>query len=1196
MWDFSPTYSHDRKIVSPKLCLRFDDQESVKSSLQEAITTGVVPLNGHASSPGEVLARPAIDELPALIWIGGVDQRVTRFNSRWLQFTGCTLKQALEGGWLGGVHPEDAAQRGAAIDTAWETRAPFEMEYRLRRADGEYRWMLDHGAPRYGAGGEFQGYAGVAVDITERKRSENELRWLTKAVEQSPASVMITDLHGKIEYVNPKFTSLTGYTLDEAVGQNPRILKSGETPAGEYRRLWETVETGEWRGEFHNRKKNGELYWESASISPIRDAHGRPTHLIAVKEDITDRKRMEAELRAAEERLRVAVENAQLYVYEVDTKTGAVRTYGSDDKFLSSLRSSGDWTRAIHPDDRERTLAAHRQRLEGGPAVQLGYRLVDPDGNVRHFADHGASERDGRLIGVLEDVTKARQAEEAQARLAAIVECSSNAIFSLDAQGMVRTWNAAAEKLYGYTAAEILGRPGLELSPPEGREVSARNVAVVTAGQPFRPFETEHMRKDGVVFPINLAASPIWDSQGKPSGCSVIVRDITEQKRADQALMESQNRFRALVQNSNDVITLTDPAGVILYDSPGVFDLLGVTPEQRIGRNALETIHPDDLANLRVPRESLRGNGSRWRAQLRLRHADGSWRWCDCWASNLIDEPGVNAFVVSCRDIRELKQAETALRESEERFRGLIEDATDIIFTTDLAGNFTSVNSMGERISGYTRQEVTGTNILQYAVPECHETIVRNVMALASGEDPPAVEVELIARDGHRVFLEVSGRLQLRDGVPAGLLGIARDIGQRKRVERLEQHRREVLEMVAQNQPLETVLCRVQEMIEHYYPGVVARIWATEGSGAPECGCLKYPAAAPGDRGRFAVPIVAGNGQVFGSLQVSRFAPWQTGECDNVLLDSMAKLASIAIEHRQLTQRLAYQAQHDSLTGLPNRSLLEDRLQQAIHLARRQSRLVAVLYVDLDRFKFINDTLGHHVGDLLLEESGKRLAGAVRGSDTLARTGGDEFVAVLSSIETEHDAEIVGERILEAMRTPFMVRGHELFVSASVGLSFFPQDGEDAGQLAKARRCGHVRSQESRQKSIPALCALHDLGFQRTSGNRKPTASGARPRRTRVVLSTPISAALAPPGWRGGAAAVEPSEVGSGAPQPVHTGGRRQRADYSHQLMGPAGGLPAAPGVAARRASSGEGRGEHLRHAVCAFQPGGVDRRGAGGL
>ena len=123
------------------------------------------------------------------------------------------------------MHPEDAAQRGAAIDTAWETRAPFEMEYRLRRADGEYRWMLDHGAPRYGAGGEFQGYAGVAVDITERKRSENELRWLTKAVEQSPASVMITDLHGKIEYVNPKFTSLTGYTLDEAVGQNPRILK-----------------------------------------------------------------------------------------------------------------------------------------------------------------------------------------------------------------------------------------------------------------------------------------------------------------------------------------------------------------------------------------------------------------------------------------------------------------------------------------------------------------------------------------------------------------------------------------------------------------------------------------------------------------------------------------------------------------------------------------------------------------------------------------------------------------------------------------------------------------------------------------------------------------------------------------------------------------------------------------------------------
>jgi len=111
---------------------------------------------------------------------------------------------------------------------------------------------------------------------------------LLAAVEQSPASVVITDVCGNIEYVNPKFTELTGYTLEEALGKNPRILKSGESPAEMYEQLWRTITSGgDWRGEFHNKKKNGELYLESAVISPIRDAQGAITHFVAVKEDIT---------------------------------------------------------------------------------------------------------------------------------------------------------------------------------------------------------------------------------------------------------------------------------------------------------------------------------------------------------------------------------------------------------------------------------------------------------------------------------------------------------------------------------------------------------------------------------------------------------------------------------------------------------------------------------------------------------------------------------------------------------------------------------------------------------------------------------------------------------------------------------------------------------------------------------------------
>ncbi len=147
----------------------------------------------------------------------------------------------------------------------------------------------------------------VYNDITEQKKAEDSLRKLSAAIEQSPSTIVITDTFGKIEYVNPKFSETTGYTREEAIGENPRVLKSGELPAEKYKQLWESISSGlDWRGEFHNKRKNGDLYWEQASISAVKNSAGEITHFLAIKEDITARKAMEAEL----EKARVTAENA----------------------------------------------------------------------------------------------------------------------------------------------------------------------------------------------------------------------------------------------------------------------------------------------------------------------------------------------------------------------------------------------------------------------------------------------------------------------------------------------------------------------------------------------------------------------------------------------------------------------------------------------------------------------------------------------------------------------------------------------------------------------------------------------------------------------------------------------------------------------------------------------------------------------
>ena len=155
--------------------------------------------------------------------------------------------------------------------------------------DGRVSWASSTKMPLRDATGNITGIMGISRDITERKLAEEQLRQLSSAVEHSPASIVITDPAGNIEYVNPKFTAVTGYSLAEVLGKNPRILKSGETPAEEYQRMWRAIASGgEWQGEFHNRKKNGELFWESASLSSILDGSGKVAHFVAVKEDITE--------------------------------------------------------------------------------------------------------------------------------------------------------------------------------------------------------------------------------------------------------------------------------------------------------------------------------------------------------------------------------------------------------------------------------------------------------------------------------------------------------------------------------------------------------------------------------------------------------------------------------------------------------------------------------------------------------------------------------------------------------------------------------------------------------------------------------------------------------------------------------------------------------------------------------------------
>lgn len=335
------------------------------------------------------------------------------------------------------VHADDrpAAHKELNIPAKGKTQ-PLHFECRGVHKDGH----AIHIEMRVGTSITLDGrpaMLGTVLEVTKHKKGEELLRKLSRAVEQSPATVVITNALGNIEFVNPKFTRLTGYTRDEVLGQNPRILKSNLTPAKVYDELWKTILSGRnWHGEFINRKKNGELYWESASISPIKNSAGIITNFLAVKEDISERKKAEDALRKAEEESRKLFAEAVEGIVRVSTEgrfllanpaVAKILGYNSAEEFMTLITDSGRqvWE---SPEDR---LLMHRLIEEQGAVRGHECRFRRKDGtliwvsiNARKTA--GPDGQTEYYQGSFEDITerrKARQAlEEANQKLAMSME------------------------------------------------------------------------------------------------------------------------------------------------------------------------------------------------------------------------------------------------------------------------------------------------------------------------------------------------------------------------------------------------------------------------------------------------------------------------------------------------------------------------------------------------------------------------------------------------------------------------------------------------------------------------------------------------------------------------------------------------------------------------------------------------------
>jgi diguanylate cyclase (GGDEF)-like protein/PAS domain S-box-containing protein len=468
-------------------------------------------------------------------------------------------------------------------------------------------------------------------------------------------------------------------------------------------------------------------------------------------------------------------------------------------------------------------------------------------------------------------------------------------------------------------------------------------------------------------------------------------------------------------------------------------------------------------------------------------------------------------WVTTHEDVTELK-ATHAVANERVSLQALIDWLPDNLWIKDVDSRFVISNqATATRMGASGPADLYGKTDLELLPPEIAKKFFADEHEIVrSGRPMIDMEEYVFDASGGKTWILTSKVPLCNDrGEIFGVAGISRDITERKLADALREGRAQILEMIATGAPLEDVLDRLVRLIESQLSGIFASVLLLDDDGARlrhgaapslapaytkaidgirigpkagSCGTAAYRrqavvvadvmndplwadykdlAAAHGLRSCWSTPILSHQGAVLGAFAMYSTTVREPTEAETRLIDISTRFAGIAIERKRAEDRIQFLANHDALTGLPNRALLDDRLSQALLYAQRYDRWVTVAFVDLDNFKNVNDNLGHNAGDELLKTVANRMVDCLRASDTVARLGGDEFVVLL--VDQPKSAEMISaivQKLRTAIAAPVRLEGHELRVTSSCGVANYPDDGADADTLLANADAAMYRAKE----------------------------------------------------------------------------------------------------------------------------------------
>ena len=647
-----------------------------------------------------------------------------------------------------------------------------------------------------------------------------------------------------------------------------------------------------------------------------------------------------------------------------------------------------------------------------------------------------------------------------------LIENSHDIIYTLTPEGVFTFVSPAWTVLLGHPVNQVAGHAFQPFVHPDDLAGCMSWLQkVVETGQRQEGVEYRVRHVDGSWRWHTSGAVPLRDTTGTVIGFEGIARDISERKQAEVALQKSEERLREVLENSIDAAYKRNlQTDTYDYLSPSFARISGYAPSE-MNALPLETVenlmHPDDEAEVqRVVADSVTNPDNRpYQMEYRFKHKQGHYRWFQDRYTVMRDERGQPlALIGSVSDITERKQAEDEVAKSQERVTSVLDSLDSLVYVADLNSyEVLFVNRYGRDIWG----DILGR--------KCWDSIQKDQQGPCSF----CTNNRLVSDNGiptgvYRWEFQntVNGRwYECRDqaipwiGREIVRMEIATDITERKLNEEAlalsEEKYRTILENM-QDSYIEVDLVGnftfINEATCHNLGYTMDELIGQNFSKiAPGKDEVKAIFQAYGDVYKtgepnkgFAFKVMRKDGSIgYAETSISLIKNAQGRPV------GFRSVGRDVTERKQMEQKLIELATHDGLTGIPNRALLYDRFDIAMANAQRNMKKIAIMTLDLDRFKIVNDTLGHDVGDKLLAAAADRLIAALRKSDTVARLGGDEFAMLLWEVGHNNDAVIIAEKILEDFRQPFIIDRHSLKVTVSIGIAIYPEDGENMEELLK---------------------------------------------------------------------------------------------------------------------------------------------------